>query len=673
MSDNAAAVATVHGMLLQARDIHGGVHLHPPAPTGAFADVSLDAPRPPEPLRGRDDLLAELDAAPADGAERPVVLTGPGGIGKSAVAAALARRAADRGRDVFWVRAGAVAPALLEAAVEAGGARAEAQGLASSPRRAARWVWRHLDAAPRPWLLVLDNADRPEELDPDHRPGEGLGWLRTSPRGLVVVTTRIGDPALWEPALMREVGELAPDAAAAVLADRSGPVGATGARTLADRLGGIPLALTLAGGAAASHPALFADLGALRDHLSASVLRVDRLSRPRTHKGRRPRRSTLAGVWEASMELLDSAPHAPGLLRLLSVLGADGLEVPLRRLPLSLLRGGAGGTAVEPPDEPLDETALAAALNALAVHGLAALTSVGGERALRIHPLIGETTREGLGDRAATVARAVARLLEHQRDRDPAMEWAAHRALAEVCSAALGPDHPDTLGADVGRARQRLQRGDASGAAAELAGLARRAADALGADHPVRLRALHHRGDALIDLGRLDEADRLFRDLLAARTRAQGPDAPDADEERHQLAAVALRRQDWDTAAAELAAVVAHRKADPASDGQRLLFARVNLCYARLRRGERAAAESGFRRLIAESGVRDGTEDPAVTLARLFLAVSRMERGEAEAAEEGFADALRRGERRLGADHPELAEMRAVIDGARASGSAEGG
>ncbi|GAA4937402.1 tetratricopeptide repeat protein [Streptomonospora halophila] len=669
---NTAAVAAVHGTLLQARDIHGGIHLHPPAPAEAPPDVSLDAPRPPEPLRGRDDLLAELETAAAEGADRPAVLTGPGGIGKSAVAAALARRAADRGRDVFWVRAGTVAPALLEAAVEAGGSRAEADRLASSPRRAARWAWRHLDAAPRPWLLVLDNADRPDELDPDHRPGEGLGWLRTSPRGGVVVTTRIGDPALWEPALIREVGELAPDDAAAVLADRAGPVGAAGARGLADRLGGIPLALTLAGGAAASHPALFADLGALGEHLSASVLRVDRLSRPLTHPGRRPRRSTLAGVWEASMELLDTAPHATGLLRLLSVLGADGLEVPLRRLPLSLLRGGDWGSGGEPYNEHLDETALAAALNALAVHGLAALTSVGGERALRIHPLIGETIREGLGDRAAPVARTVALLLDHQRDRDPAMERAAHRALVEVCSAALGPDHPDTIGAEVGIARRRLQRGDASGAAAELAGLARRAAGALGADHPVGLRALHHRGDALIALGRLDEADSLFRDLLAARTRALGPDAPDTDEERHQLATVALRRHDWETAAAELETVLAHRASDRAAASPGVLFARVNLCYARLRQGRHAAAEEGLRRVIAESGAQEGTEEPAVTLARLYLAVSRMERGEAGPAEEGFADALRRSEHRLGADHPELAEMRALFDGARAAGGAQG-
>lgn len=156
----------VHGTLLQARDIHGGVHIHPaPAADPLVDDVCLDPPRPATGIRDRAELLATLESAMAGADPLPHVLVGPGGIGKSTIAAALAERAAAQGRSVFWVRPGSVAASMLEIAVELGGARAEAEPLAEAPRRAARWVWRHLDAAPQPWLLVFDNADRPEELD----------------------------------------------------------------------------------------------------------------------------------------------------------------------------------------------------------------------------------------------------------------------------------------------------------------------------------------------------------------------------------------------------------------------------------------------------------------------------------------------------------------------------
>src|SRR6266536_2382034 len=56
-------------------------------------------------LRGRQPLLDELlvlSLAPERG---PVVLAGPGGVGKSALAAALAERLHDQRRTVWWVSA----------------------------------------------------------------------------------------------------------------------------------------------------------------------------------------------------------------------------------------------------------------------------------------------------------------------------------------------------------------------------------------------------------------------------------------------------------------------------------------------------------------------------------------------------------------------------------------
>lgn len=79
-------------------------------------------------------------------------------------------------------------------------------------RPAADLVWQHLDRSVEPWLLVLDNADEPEIL----RDGS---WLRTSPRGTVVVTTRRSAARWWPGAELQHIGVLPREDAARVLQD----------------------------------------------------------------------------------------------------------------------------------------------------------------------------------------------------------------------------------------------------------------------------------------------------------------------------------------------------------------------------------------------------------------------------------------------------------------------
>lgn len=133
----------VYGQLIQARDIHGGVTVNAPQAPAPVADVSLDPPRPAAAVRGRTELLAGLRGAMERGAPVPHVLTGPGGFGKTTVAAALAEHARSEGWTVFWVRPDAILPSMLEVAVELGGSREEAEPFKTAPLQAARWVWRH--------------------------------------------------------------------------------------------------------------------------------------------------------------------------------------------------------------------------------------------------------------------------------------------------------------------------------------------------------------------------------------------------------------------------------------------------------------------------------------------------------------------------------------------------
>ncbi|MFJ6381445.1 tetratricopeptide repeat protein [Kitasatospora sp. NPDC092039] len=213
----------------------------------------------------REHDMAALDAHVAvrpEGTAPVIVITGPGGIGKSALAARWGHRHAARfpdGQLLVQLRAGGPASAVETA-------RSLLRGLGRGDGSQLPWevsdlqaLWRST-AATRRLLVILEDAASPEQV---------LPLVPANSECLVVVTSRSPMPALAaHGAHHHQLGPLAPAHAVALLgrilgADRVRAEPAA-AEALARACGGNPLAVGLAAGEAVltparplvSHPAL---------------------------------------------------------------------------------------------------------------------------------------------------------------------------------------------------------------------------------------------------------------------------------------------------------------------------------------------------------------------------------------------------------------------------------
>jgi tetratricopeptide (TPR) repeat protein len=193
--------------------------------------------------------------ASAIGAEGhgPVVLVGPGGMGKTTAAIDAARRAMESGDFgvVRWMTA--ATPVDLEAAWRSLGTDLGVAGLGDVKERSVlvnRVVTEGLDRTARgSWLLAFDNV---ESLTDELRDLMPVWAGVETPRAHVMVTTR--DRNEWSAlhATVIEVSEMEIDEAVTLLADRAGvdrsaPEHTDALRAMVERLGRHPLALMQVG------------------------------------------------------------------------------------------------------------------------------------------------------------------------------------------------------------------------------------------------------------------------------------------------------------------------------------------------------------------------------------------------------------------------------------------
>ncbi|WP_371772976.1 tetratricopeptide repeat protein [Streptomyces sp. NBC_01438] len=481
--------------------------------------------RAPAILRDRGELIGRLKEAVSEDAGNTVfVLHGLGGCGKTAVACALFEHATrERGRLGLWVNASdqaSLRAGMLAVAADRGAGDGKLMAARNGYRAAADLVWDHLDRSDVPWLLVLDNADDPAVL----RDG---GWLRTSPRGTVLVTTRQAAGHWWPAAELLYVDVLPREEAAQVLRDLAPGTGsAEDAAAIADSLGRLPLALTLAGGFLAHQviaPWTMEEYGRRLQERPDPIELIDQGAIDAGNDSRH----LVSGTWQLSLNSLagQNLPEAVALLRLLACWSNDPL-------PLSLLADAR-------LDLPLPADRVELALRGLLDHSLTELVP-GDIRCLRTHGVlldsVARVTPAGERDQLAVAAAGL--LLNslpafpERGLRDSLLTILTPHVLALLRRVITWPE--TTIGTAESAATCALRlvtaqhrSGDYASALAtaeQATALVRRR---LGNNHVLVLRLRQRTGKATDRLGRLEEAASLHRELLDDLERVCGPEALD--------------------------------------------------------------------------------------------------------------------------------------------------
>ncbi|MBK3623603.1 ATP-binding protein [Streptomyces sp. MBT49] len=655
--------AKAHGDVTQ---VAGDMHVHPAPIRGPSVEWPVwvgDVPRTAAAFQSRAPVRKQVGAARSRGSD--VVLSGPGGVGKSQLAASLARELRDQDRSdsagldvLVWVRATGT-DQLISGYAEAAD-RLRLPGVSSDNEDgAARLFLRWLSATEKRWLVVLDDISDTatvREWWPDS--GARRGW--------VLATSRREDAQLSGQgrALIR-LGLYTHTEARAYLRRRLTDAGHAHlddpieADTVAAELGHLPLAL---GHAAAylinkrstmtDYLTLLRDTGKRLEELLPTSADTEGYGRPVTT-------SLLLSL--DAVEKADSSRLALPLLQLASLMDPLGHPVSVWTTPQALdhLR------TARPPQRrwlgtsypPAATSEVHSALECLRTYGL--ITQDTTATPLRMHALTARAVRETIPPGtlpviARTAAEAILSIWprhEHEKRELAALLranvshldqltrpalwlptthaciYAVSRSLTEtglyhqaieydertvrLSNAIHGPDHYDTL-----RACNNLviSYGDAGRAQEALTLVERVLIDRtriLGTDHPDTLDTRHNLAICYGDVGRVQEALTLVERVLIDRTRILGTDHPDTLDTRHNLAISYREAGRVQDAVAVAQRVLTDRERILGPDHPNTLRARHNLASSYRDAGLIPEALALTQRVLTDRTRILGTDHPA--------------------------------------------------------------
>lgn len=524
-------------------------------------------PQQPPGFLPSGNLLAQLNRA-----DRGVaVLTGTCGAGKTQLAAAYARAKLEGGwRLVAWVNAENAGRLQADLVAVADAAGLSDRGSGWNTTDAGRLVRQRLEADGRRCLLVFDNAQDPDVLQPVIPAGGAARVLIISTRRSMA---RLGTSI--------PVDVFSADEALALLDGRTGLADREGAAAVAAELGYLPLALAQAAAV------IVGQYLGYRRYLER--LRAMPAEECLTPEEQLPHPHGVARAVLLSLEALRAADQSgvcTGVMEIMAVLPGTGVRREL------LHAAGQAGVLARPRHRSQVSAELVDQALARLVERSLLVVSVD-SHAVIAHRLVMQVVRNGLvrRGRLAAVCRAAASVLETRAaalagspDRAAVRDileqvtalrenvagsaaegddelarallslqfWALYdlNELGDSASQAiavgnrlvadserlLGPDHPDTLTSqnNLAVAYQEARRPAEAIPLFErsLAALERR----LGFDHPDTVTTRNNLAVAYRDASRPGEAIPLVERALAALERRLGPDHPDTVTTRNNLA-----------------------------------------------------------------------------------------------------------------------------------------
>lgn len=637
----------------------------PPSPGVGLGWASPESVRTPlvaplsSPLRDRSNARKVLLSAigdPATASNGLHVVHGMAGSGKTALAQTVFDEVvAGHGVVGLWVNASdrsTFRSGMLAVAHDRGASQQEVDAAREGRRADADFVWHYLDRSPEPWLLVLDNADDPSVF----RHG---AWLRSSSRGIVLVTSRLWDAVEWRRAATHSLDVLDISDAVDVLRDLAVSTEDTAKlELLARRLGCHPLALSLAGAYLGRQLLEPVSVDEYLKRLDADPSLLDRGADP----GEQELRRLITGTWQISLDTLaqQGIPEATTLLRLLSYFAAAPLPVGV------LAPAGLDGTGLSHAAPPLTGERANLALDRLRAHSLVSIVEAdaGAERAkvrsVQAHPLLLETVASRIPvDQRALLLESAADLLRRLllTDSDRYVDPHTLRLFTPHASALLG--HAAAHRAEAASASalavvrdlrdQSYVRGDYATTRA-LADDAARVTE--GQESAEALTDRHERGRALAALGHFNEASAVHQDTLEAREALLGPEHPDTLASAHALGIALYGLGRWADDESYMRRAAEGRVRVLGATDPDTIDSRGRLAEAVGQQGRWAEARQLAAENLAVSEQALGDDHPHTLLSRIALAWVLAGVGEWEGAAVHTRATLEGSERVLGVDHP---------------------
>ncbi|MFJ9109534.1 FxSxx-COOH system tetratricopeptide repeat protein [Streptomyces sp. NPDC102283] len=571
---------------------------------------------------GREAVIVQLRESLLSGQQAVVqALHGMGGIGKSQIALEYAHRFSGQYDLVWWIDAeqsDQIPVHYTELADRLGIAKPDA---GSDPN--ARAVLHHLHTRQR-WLIVLDNAEDPDQIAP---------WLPEGP-GHVLITSRNHD---WRGIAHQTALDVftRSDSLAYLGAQIPGTTIAQ-ADTLAQDLGDLPLALAQAAGVIGSGMTI----DRYRQLLIGNTARI-------LQEGDAPGYPAplAATVRIATTRLDDNHPDATALFRLGAFLGPDPI-------PIAWLESARPHLSTIPGD-PDDLMWPHASLQHLGRYGLARID----HETFQIHRLTQAVLRDQTDSAQTGMVRDdVTTILRTIDPGDPESpdSWPAWASLTSHLTAehVLVADRPE-LRPTLQKAAVFLIRSGQPRTAVDLLTSLRETWTAeLGPDDPKVLTCTQYLGHATSDLGDFRNARPIIEDTLTRRRRTLGDDDPDTLQSANDLAAVLNELGDHAEARRMHEDTLTRRRRTLGDDHPRTLQGAANLGAALNELDEHAEAHRMLKDTLTRCRRTLGDDHPHTlqTVNNLAMALNGL--GKYTEARRMQEDVLTRRRRTLGDDHP---------------------